>query len=906
MASPLLITVCWVFALLCTAIALLSFGRGLAHLARQMRAGAADHTRTNRPWRRAWGVLSAALTHREFKGRPLVKIAHWVVMVSFPVLFLTLITGYAHLRDQSWALPLIGHFPPWLWLVEFFAWAGFLGIIALMVVRRRAGRGSRAEAALSGDLPDGDPDEAAVETLRARRPRPRDGSAQGLASRFLGSTHWQALFVEWVILLVCGAVIALRALEYAHTLLSVAQVPVSIAGPAAVAHFAGTDGLEWWRFPLTWWMGYPLALWLAGGAAVGGGAVSGAAATGGEAVLGGPAHAAANLIVLVSTFKIIVSMLWLTVVGVQTSMGVAWHRFLAVLNLYFRRNADGTKSLGPAAPMLVNGQPMVDLDALDALTEDEDAEVILGVGTAEDLTWKARLDLYSCTECGRCQELCPAWNTEKPLSPKLLVLSLRDHVHSISSLEISEREVTDAEVPGSRGVADLAEDEMLLEKGMEPSPHSFDLLTALSASGATGPAGVADVAAPLVPDVIDEGVLWDCTTCGACVEQCPVDIEHVDHILDLRRHQVLMESAFPRELSRAFRGMESKGNPYNQPARKRMEWAKNLDFDVPVVGEDIEDASEVDYLFWVGCAGAYDDKAKATTAAVAELLHTAGVSFAVLGSGESCTGDPARRAGNEVLFQMLASAAIEALTDAKAQRIVVTCAHCFNTIAGEFTQLGARFEVIHHTQLLNRLVREGLLTPVAPGAERTAAGAGKHAAVDGGTGSVVAAGAEAADGAESLDKTPAPTITYHDPCYLGRHNRVYEAPRELLGALGVNLVEMPRNRERALCCGAGGARAWMEETRGIRIADARMVEAASTGADIVATACPFCSQMLGSATGASAGFTSSGASAASSAGDGAAGDGAAGDGARASLPQVRDVAIMMLEAVRRGKQLEQD
>ncbi|RRC95828.1 (Fe-S)-binding protein [Schaalia canis] len=878
MASPLLITVCWVFALLCTAIAFLSFGRGLAHLTRQMRAGAPDHTRTNHPWRRAWGVVSAALTHREFKGRPLVKIAHWVVMVSFPVLFLTLITGYAHLRDQSWTLPLIGHFPPWLWLVEFFAWAGFVGIIALMIVRRRAGRGSRAEAALSADLPAGDPDEVAVEALRGRRPRPRDGSAEGLASRFLGSTHWQALFVEWVILLVCGAVIALRALEYAHTLLTVAQVPVSIAGPAAVGDFAGTAGLEWWRFPLTWWLGYPVALWLSGGGLAGGSA--------GE--LGGPAHVAANLIVIVSLVKILVSMLWLTVVGVQTSMGVAWHRFLAVLNLYFRRNAEGTKSLGPAAPMLVNGEPMVDLEVLDALTDNEDAEVVLGVGTAEDLTWKARLDLYSCTECGRCQELCPAWNTEKPLSPKLLVLSLRDHVHSISALEVSEREVTDAEVPGERGVADLDDEEMLLEKGMEPSPHSFDLLTALSASGATGPAGVADVAAPLVPDVIDEGVLWDCTICGACVEQCPVDIEHVDHILDLRRHQVLMESAFPRELSRAFRGMESKGNPYNQPARKRMEWAKNLDFEVPVVGEDLEDATEVDYLFWVGCAGAYDDKAKATTAAVAELLHTAGVSFAVLGSGESCTGDPARRAGNEVLFQMLASAAIEALTEAKAQRIVVTCAHCFNTIAGEFPQLGARFDVIHHTQLLNRLVREGLLTPVAPNA-----------------GSVDSAGNAGCDGEGGATTTTLPTITYHDPCYLGRHNRVYEAPRELLGALGVDLVEMPRNRERALCCGAGGARAWMEETRGIRIADARMVEAASTGADIVATACPFCSQMLGSATGASAGLTSS----TGSAGPGSADPGSvasadgreAGDGGRVELPQVRDVAIMMLEAVRRGQ-----
>lgn len=322
--------------------------------------------------------------------------------------------------------------------------------------------------------------------------------------------------------------------------------------------------------------------------------------------------------------------------------------------------------------------------------------------------------------------------------------------------------------------------------------------------------------------------------CGACVEQCPVDIEHVDRIANLRRYQVLMESAFPRDLAAPLKSMQTKGNPYGRPARARLDWAKKLDFDVPVIGQDIEDASEVDYLFWVGCAGAYDDKQKKTTAAVAELLHTAGVSFAVLGGGESCTGDPARRAGNEALFQLLASAAIETLNEAKAQRIIVTCAHCFNTIANEFPQLNGHFEVIHHTQILNRLVREGTLKPVAP---------------------------------EEAQK-----ITYHDPCFLGRHNRVFEAPRELLGGIpGVELTEMSLNRENAMCCGAGGARAWMEETQGERISTVRMSQAEATGAQTIATACPFCTQMLSSAPGFS------------------------------QAPEVKDVAQLLVEAVRRGQ-----
>lgn len=849
MADPTLSAIMWAFALLVTAIALVAFARGLAHMWRTVASGTPDPGRLRPVGRRLWGVVTTALTHREFKGRPWVKAAHWLVMMSFPLLFLTLVSGYAQLRDQTWALPLLGHFIPWEWLTEAFAWAGLAGIVVLMAVRRAAGRGSPTEAALSNDDPDRAAS-AAAEAMgvedpavpsRLARPHPRDSSPQGLASRFLGSTRWQALFVEWVVLIVCACVVALRALESA-----LLGATPGLEGHASALHF-----------PLTAWLGSLFA-----------------------SAASSSAPALANAVVVVSAVKVITSMTWLMVVGVQTGMGVAWHRFVAVLNLYARRNADGTKSLGPADHMLVDGVPATSPDDFDELPED----AVLGVGAVEDFSWKARLDLYACTECGRCQELCPAWNTQKPLSPKLLVMGLRDHMESASAKEIVTRSDGDAQSGEDGGTgagptgagATGEEDAVLLDKGVAPSPHSFDLVTALAASGATGPGGVLDVAGPLVPGVVSEEVLWDCTNCGACVEQCPVDIEHIDHILDLRRHQVLMESAFPRELARAFRGMESKANPYNQPARKRMDWAKGLDFEVPVVGEDVEDASGVDYLFWVGCAGAYDDKAKATTAAIAELLHTAGVSFAVLGSGESCTGDPARRAGNEVLFQMLAAQAIETLTEASPKRIVVSCAHCFNTIAGEYPELGGRFEVIHHTQLLNRLVREGLLTPVAASGPDGAPSDGADRAGAAGTGT-------AAPGSGAPLR-----VTYHDACFLGRHNRVYSPPRELVAALpGVELVEMPRNRDRAMCCGAGGAHAWFEETRGTRIADARIAEAAQTGADVVATACPFCSQMLGSASGSSAGLVPGESD----------GQGAAGSG----LPQVRDVAVMLLEAVRRGK-----
>jgi Fe-S oxidoreductase len=310
--------------------------------------------------------------------------------------------------------------------------------------------------------------------------------------------------------------------------------------------------------------------------------------------------------------------------------------------------------------------------------------------------------------------------------------------------------------------------------------------------------------------IIDEEALWACTTCGACVNQCPVDIEHVDHFTDMRRNQVMIATDFPSELNGLFKNIESKGNPWGMNASGRNDWISEVDFEVRVFGANGEDVipADIDYLFWVGCAGAFEDRAKRTTKAVAELLNTAGVTFMVLGEGETCTGDPARRAGNEFLFQMQAMQNVEVLNEIKATKIVVTCPHCLNSLKREYPQLGGTYEVVHHTQLLNELVKAGRLAPV---------------------------------------KSATGTVTYHDPCYLGRHNDVYTPPRDLIDAAATVRVEMERHGDKSFCCGAGGARMWMEEKIGTRVNQNRADEAIATGATTIAVACPFCSVMLNDA-----------------------------------------------------------
>jgi Fe-S oxidoreductase/nitrate reductase gamma subunit len=416
-----------------------------------------------------------------------------------------------------------------------------------------------------------------------------------------------------------------------------------------------------------------------------------------------------------------------------------------------------------------------------------------GAAVVEDFTWKQLLDTDACTMCGRCTSVCPAHATGKPLDPREIVLKTGEVMAA-----------TAAHAEGGRVSPPIGTD-----KEITIGANSlFERITAEE--------------------------VWSCTSCKACDEICPVNIEILDKILDMRRYLSLMESNFPAELGNAYRAMENQGNPWGMNQGDRADWANGLEVEVVDPGSPLQ----TEYLYWVGCAGSFDDKNKKVTQSMAKLLKRAGIDVAVLGPSEMCTGDSARRSGNEYLFQMLAMPNVEMLNGMGVKKIITQCPHCFNTLKNEYPQLGGNYEVVHHSELLEQLIASGQLDM---------------------------------SGATLDDR-----ITYHDSCYLGRHNDVYMAPRKVVGSIkGVQIVEMPRNGTKGMCCGAGGARMWMEESIGTKVNDERAREALSTGATRVATACPFCYIMLD--------------------------DGVKAAGAEEDQVKVADIAIHVLDAIENGE-----
>jgi len=417
------------------------------------------------------------------------------------------------------------------------------------------------------------------------------------------------------------------------------------------------------------------------------------------------------------------------------------HILAAIPNVFFRRF-----------------RPIGELSKMDL--EDETAETF-GVSKIEEFTWKQLLDLYACTECGRCSEHCPATLTGKPLSPKLTIHHLREHLIEKGKMRLSQRS------SGEGGTTDSA----------------------------------GELAAALVGEVCQHDELWSCTTCGNCMENCPVFIEHIHKYVDMRRYLVLMKSTFPTEVQNVMRNWETNSNPWGFGFAARGDWAKDLT--VKTLGED----AQVEYLLYVGCAGSFDERAKKISAATVAVLNNAGVSFGILGEEEKCCGETARRIGNEYLFQMMANDLAETINDYGVKKIITICPHGYNCLKNEYHQFGADWQVYHHSEFLEMLVREGRVKPT-----------------------------------QGLDKS----LVFHDSCYLGRYNSIYQQPRNVLSSIsGLRLSEMHRSREKSFCCGAGGGRMWMEETLGDqKINDARTEQALLLEPDIIGVCCPFCTTMF--------------------------------------------------------------
>ncbi len=484
------------------------------------------------------------------------------------------------------------------------------------------------------------------------------------------------------------------------------------------------------------------------------------------------------------------------------------HILTSILNVFFY-------DLTPKGAM----KPITDIE------ERIENEKTLGVASIRDLGWKDLMDTVTCTECGRCQDACPAWLTDKPLSPKKLILDLQEHFLEVAPVELGKVE----------------------KKG------PLQMLAMGKLGGAEQDPGAQAEELPLVGGWIMDETLWSCTTCRACMEACPVFIEHVPKITGMRQYLVMQESRFPSEFNRLFRNLEQRGNPWEFPASQRDAWANGLN--VPALSDlyaqseeegrplfaapqlvtkvervaishgdpamtietepenpkskiqDLKPAAPLlEVLYFVGCLGSFDARNQRIAQALAQVLTEAGVRFGILGKEESCCGDPARRPGNEYLFQMMAQANIEVFNTYGVKKVLTSCPHCFNTLKNEYPQFGGNYEVVHHSEFVNDLIKEGRI---------------------------------------QLANKVEQAITYHDPCYLGRYNDVYDAPRAVLEAIpGVELREMKRARNNALCCGAGGGRMWLEEHVGRRMNQNRMDDALQTGAPTLAASCPFCTSMF--------------------------------------------------------------